>query len=161
MEFSFEQEVAAARPRVELAYVSASFYEALGGLPNLGVREVLECRREGSVTTLRVRLAFTGQVSGPARAIVDASKLTWVTTTTMTEGTHRSAFELLPDFYRDQVSCAGTYRFDELDQTTRITMAGDLTVKVPFFGRTAEEAIADGFRQNLAGQAAVLQTWEP
>ncbi len=161
MRFAFDQDVNAPRDLVERAYVSESFYEALGGLPNLGVRQVLERTERSGVVTIRVRLAFTGRVSGPARAIVDPSQLTWVTTTTTTTGDHQSRFEMVPDKYGDRVWCRGTYRFAQIDGGTGVTMEGDLVVKLPFIGHRAEEAIADGFRENLAGQASVLETWTP
>jgi hypothetical protein len=159
--FDFAQVIGARRDVVEAAYVDPAFYEELGRLPDLGVREVLDRSESDRVVRLRVRFAFTGQVSGAARAVVDPARLTWVTVSTTHLDEHRTTFEMIPDHYPDRLRCQGSYRFEEAPgadgAATRQLVEGDLSVRVPLVGRKVERAIVSGLRDNFGAQAALLE----
>jgi len=79
--FSAEQSITAPRDAVEAAFVDPGFYAALGELSAIRPPEVLEQRVEGAddnFVHLRVQYAFSGNLSGPARAVLDPARLTWV-----------------------------------------------------------------------------------
>jgi hypothetical protein len=159
--FEIEQSVGAPPDVVVATYADPEFYASMAAIPELGLREVLEHRgpdEQGQVE-VAVRLAFTGNVSGAARKFVDPEKLTWVTRTTVRPAEHDMPFVMEPDHYQDRLTCSGNYRFESDGPDTRMVVSGDLEVHLPFVGRAAERAIADGFRRHVADEAALVVEW--
>ncbi len=160
MRFDLEQAVAAPLGVVEAAYLDPRFYEALDGAPGLSVTGTGQPEHDGDRTTIRVRFAYTGEVSRAVRAVVDPSHLTWVTVLTGRPGTHVVTFEIVPDHHRDLLHCRGGYRFAAAPgDATHQEVGGELSVRVPLMGRAAERAIVSGFAQHLEAAADVLATW--
>jgi hypothetical protein len=161
--FDYAQSVAAPRHVVEAAYVDAGFYGTIAPSSALAVLGVLDRTADDGVVTLRIRLAFTGEVAPAVRAFVDPARLTWVTVITQCTGAHRSTFEIQPDHYPGLLQCRGDYRYLEQPggASTRVEAGGELAVKAPIVGRAAERAIAAGFRDHLADEAAALAVWRP
>src|SRR5437763_92417 len=78
--FSVEQSIDAPRDAVEAAFLEPAFYAALGDMSAIRPPEVVERRVEGPGDNLvhrRVQYAFSGTLSGPARALLDPARLTW------------------------------------------------------------------------------------
>ncbi len=163
MKFSVEQSIAAPRHTVEAAFLEPGFYAALGELPAIRPPEVLERRVEGpdgNLVHLRVQYAFSGNLSGPARAVLDPARLTWVDHSTFDRAAHRMDFEIVPDHYADRLQCQGSYRFEPAgDRVTRQLMGGDLRVRYPVVGGVVERAIVVGMRQHLGEEARILERW--
>ncbi|HEX4539997.1 MAG TPA: DUF2505 family protein [Acidimicrobiales bacterium] len=163
MRFSLEQSIAAPRDAVEAAFLDPGFYAALGELSAIRPPEVLEQRVEGpdgNLVHLRVQYAFAGNLSGPARAVLDPDRLTWVDHSTFDRGAHRIDFEIVPDHYADRLQCEGWYRFEpDGEQATRQLMGGDLRVRYPVVGGLVERAIIVGMRQHLGEEARILERW--
>jgi hypothetical protein len=161
--FSVEQSIAAPRDAVEAAFVDPDFYAALGELSAIRPPEVLERRVEGpddNLVHLRVQYAFSGNLSGPARAVLDPSRLTWADHSTFDRSAHRMDFEIVPDHYGDRLQCRGWYQFERAgDRATRQLMGGDLRVRYPVVGALVERAIIAGMRQHLGEEARILERW--
>ncbi len=106
-----------------------------------------------------MRYRFTGSVSSAVRAVIDPSKISWVTRTDIDKADHRSSFVVLPDYYPDRLDCSGTFTFTEAGSSpdaTVITIAGDLKVHVFLVGRTVEQLIVNGLRAYLGAEIASL-----
>lgn len=163
MRFSVDQPIAAPRDAVEAAFVDPGFYAALGELSGIRPPEVLERRAEGAegnLVHLRVQYAFAGNLSGPARAVLDPDRLTWVDHSTFDRTAHRIEFEIVPDHYADRLQCDGWYQFEPAgEQATRQLMEGDLRVRYPVVGALVERAIVVGMRQHLGEEARILERW--
>ena len=163
MRFSVGQAIAAPRSAVEAAFLDEGFYQALGGLSGIGVPQVLERRpdaRDGNLVHLEVRYAFSGNLSGPARAVLDPDRLTWVDRSTFDRTAHRIDFEMIPDHYGDRFECRGSYRFEVVDdRTTRQVMEGDLRVRYPVVGAVVERALIVGLREHIDEEARLLERW--
>jgi hypothetical protein len=161
--FSIEQSIAAPRDAVEGAFLDPRFYAALGELSAIRPPEVLERRAEdpdGNIVHLRVQYAFAGSLSGPARAVLDPDRLTWVDHSTFDRAAHRIDFEIVPDHYADRLRCAGWYQFEpDGELATRQLMGGDLRVRYPVVGGLVERAIVVGMRQHLGEEARILERW--
>jgi hypothetical protein len=157
--FSVQQTIDAPFAVVQGAFLDRRFYEALDDSPNLAVRDVLDRTERGSVVEIRVRFAFTGNVSSAVRAIVDPAKLSWVTVIRFDSASDRWDFELIPDHYPDRLKSQGTYRLLAKGDQTMRTTEGDLKIRVPLFGSTAERSIISGFREHLEREAQLLTTW--
>jgi hypothetical protein len=161
--FSVDQSIAAPRDAVEAAFLDPGFYAALGELPAIAPPQVLERRAEGTdgkLVHLRVQYAFSGSLSGPARAVLDPARLTWVDHSTFDREAHRIEFEIVPDHYSDRLQCRGSYEFEESgERATRQLMLGDLRVRYPIVSGLVERALVAGLRQNIGEQARILERW--
>jgi hypothetical protein len=161
--FSVEQSIAAPREAVEAAFLDPRFYAALGALSAIRPPEVLERRVEGpdgNLVHLRVQYAFAGNLSGPARAVLDPDRLTWIDSSTFDRAAHRIEFAIVPDHYADRLQCEGWYQFEpDGEHTTRQLMGGDLRVRYPVVGGLVERGIIVGMRQHLGEEARILERW--
>jgi hypothetical protein len=158
MRFDFEELVDAPTDVVEEAFTDPAFYESIKCSSALAVREVVGRSEEDGAVTLRIRFAFTGDVSSAVRRFVDPARLTWVTAITQRSGVPGSSFDILPDHYPGLLKCQGAYRYGAQPGggTTLLGASGDLSVKVPIVGRPAERAIAQGFHDFVGDQARAL-----
>jgi hypothetical protein len=160
VDFSVEQPIAAPRHAVEAAFVDPGFYQVLGDMAGIRTPEVLERRVDGNLVHLRVQYAFAGDLSGPARAVLDPSRLTWVDQSTFDRAAHRIDFEILPDHYADRLQCRGWYRFEANgEKATTQLMGGDLRVRYPIVGGLVERALVLGLREHLGEEARILERW--
>jgi hypothetical protein len=139
------------------AFASDELYSRLGDLPKLGRPQVLEHTRDGDVVELRIRYAFTGDLSAAARAVLDPAKLTWVEESTHDLTSRIARFTLVADHYRDRISCSGSYRFEATGDGTVRRTEGDLKVKAMLVGRLVEEAIISGLREHQQAEVAVVE----
>ena len=157
MEFSATERIGAPRDAVEAALADPAYYESLGSkLGSLERPELLGSSVSGGIVELKVRYAFAGDLSGAARLVVDANKLTWVIHTRLDLATHSAVLDVVPDHYGDLLVCDAVVRFDEEAGETIETVVGTLDVRVPFVGAAAERAIIDSFVKHLEGEAAAL-----
>lgn len=159
MHFEFDQVIRAPRDKILEAYCDPSFYEALASMPKLGRPELLERVVEHDAVRLKVRFAFTGEVSAAVRAVVDPEKLTWVTDTIVRPATGTIAFVVVPDHYPDRMTASGIDRFVDEGVVTRRLTTREVRVRVPIVGSSAERGIVNGYREHLAGEAELLEEW--
>jgi hypothetical protein len=163
MQFSVDEMIAAPRHAVEAAFIEPRFYAALGEMSAIRPPELLERRFDGpndNLVHLRVQYAFSGNLSGPARAVLDPARLTWVDQSTFDRAAHRIDFEIVPDHYSDRLECRGWYAFEPAgEQATRQVMGGELRVRYPVVGGLVERAIIVGMRQHVGEEARILERW--
>jgi hypothetical protein len=159
MRFRTDQRYDAEPDRVAAAYADPALYASFTDLPRAGRPEVLAHRAgdDGSVD-LEVRWAFTAELSGAARAVIDPARLTWVERSRHDVGARHVRFEMVADHYADRFSCTGTYRFEPAagGGTIRV-VEGDLRVKAPLVGRAVESAIVSGLEEQLRAEVAAVE----
>lgn len=162
MRFVVDQPIAAPCDRVEQALVDPAYYRALAAMPNIGEPEVLELSERVGRVDLRVRFAYTADLSGPARKVLDPTKLTWVVESSVDLASHMTTFRMLPDHYGDRIECHGAYTLRaDGSQATIQHIEGDLRVHYPIIGKLAERSIVTGLKDHMAQEAAVLERWHP
>ena len=110
MNFRIEQPIAAPCARVIAVSADPDFYVRRGESEKVRPPEIVERTQDGDTVRLSIRYAFTGDLSGAARAILDPSQLTWVVETDLSTTTGDAVFRLRPDHYADRLSCDGAYR---------------------------------------------------
>lgn len=159
MRFEIEQRFSAPLIDVEAAFYDPALLEPIAALSPLGRPELLEQVENGPTVRRRIRYAFTGHLSGAARAVVDPHRLTWVEVSVLDRTTHRTEIEIVPDHYRDRLHCAATVTMHEQDGVTRRVTQGDLRVTVAFVGARVEHAIVAGLRKHAAAEEQVVQGW--
>jgi hypothetical protein len=145
------------------AYGSPAFYEGRPSREDIAVREVVRHEAAADRILLEVRFAFTGSVSPAVRAVVEPSKLSWITRTELLPAEARSSWVVRPDHYPDRLSARGTYRFEERDEgpdSTDVEVEGDLKIRVPIVGRSVERVIVSGLRAYIADEVARIPDWE-
>ncbi len=157
MELHLDQRIAAPRAQVLEALVDPDFYASVGSVNNVAAPEVLQISVQGSTAQLEVRYGFSGELSGPAKAALDAAKLTWVIHTTLDLEAATASLEVVPDHYQDLLSCSGGYDLLLEGEATLEQVDATLEVHFPFVARAAEQAIARGFEAHLAAEAAALE----
>jgi len=108
---------------------------------------------------MKIRFSFSGEVSSAVRAVVNPDKLTWVTEMTVRPAAGTIEFVMVPEHYPNRLTASGSDRFVEEDHVTRRITQGEIRVHVPLLGSAAERAIVSGFREHLAGEAALLEEW--
>ena len=158
MRFEIAQEFSGPPDAVARIYTEPRFYELLGGFPKLGHPEVLDRREEGSAVHLAVRFRFTGNLSGAVTKVVDPNKLSWVEDSVHDLERLTMMFRMKPDHYADRLRSEGTARCQPngAGGTRRLT-EGELAVRVPLVGRSAEGAIVSGLREHLAAEVQVVE----
>jgi hypothetical protein len=158
MKFSIGQNVAVAPDVAVAAYASPAFYQGRESSGDISLVEVVSHEETGTWASIDVRYRFTGSVSSAVRAVIDPTKMSWVTHTEIDQSERRTTFTVLPDFYPDRLACSGTFRFDEGagPDSAVITIAGDLTVHVFLVGRTVEQLIVTGLRKYLEAEVLTL-----
>jgi hypothetical protein len=137
--------------------VDPDFVPRLAALPRVEP-QLLDHRAEGRVVRQRVRYRFTGDLPGAVTAVLDPDRLTWVDDVAYDLAQATSSFRIVPDHYPQRLSCAGTMRFvGQGDRSTR-RVHGELRVRYPLVGRTAERAILAGIEEHLAAEVDLIRT---
>jgi len=127
-------------------------------LPDLSRPEVVKSGIEGTTKVLLLRYEYIGQIDPIARRIVGNRKLTWIQelrldTQTFT-GTLSFSAEQDAKRLNGEAEVAITAAGDGALSRRRI--AGDLHVRVPLVGSTAERRIVPGLVRRLDVEAAAL-----
>lgn len=157
MEFEASFEIAAPRAEVLAAMGEPTYYEHLATrVTSIEQPELLHTELTDGVLHLSVRYAFSGDLSGPAKMVIDSSKLTWTINTVLDLATHRAVLDIVPDHYGDLVVAEAAVTFEERGTATIESIAGSLEVKIPLFGAAAERAIVDGLLRHLGTEAQAL-----
>ncbi len=142
------------------AYVDPDLFAHLHDNPDLGRPELLERVDEGDTVRLRVRYAFTGELSPPLTAVVEPSRITWVEVSTFDRGTNTTEFHIVADHYPDRIRCSGRVELhDDGAGGARRIAVGKLGVSVPFIGGKIERAVLEGLVGQAATQARVVGEW--
>ena len=145
------------RETVEEAFVDPAFYDTLGEMPNIKAPDLLEREEDGDQVLLRFRYAFSGDLPPAARRVLDPGRMTWIHEETIFRQEHRSEFEMIPEYYKNKMTCSGGYRLEDMGGDTNQRLEGDLIIRYPLVGRLVELAIVSGLRQNLAQEARLLE----
>jgi hypothetical protein len=159
MKFAFEQRFAHPLADVERALLDEGFIASMASLPKLGAPQVLGRDVAGPVVTLRVRYAFTGDVSATVRRVVDPARLTWVELSTTDTSTHTSTFTVLPDNYGSLLKCSGTYELTATSTGSEREARGEMRVNVPLVGGKVERVIVSGMEEHAQAEADLVDSW--
>ena len=156
MHFEVEHEFPAPPAQVADVLCDAAFHTQLD-LPDLSRPEVLESSVDGTSRLLRLRYEYIGRIDPIARKIVAGRKLTWIQelrldTSTYTGTLSFSAEEDAGRLYGTAEVAIATFG----EERSRRHIAGDLHVRVPLVGGTAERRIVPGLVRRLDVEAAAL-----
>jgi Protein of unknown function (DUF2505) len=157
--FSINQSVAVTPAMAVAAYANPVFYGDRPPSGDISLVEVVSHEDSGSTALIEIRYRFTGSVSSAVKAVIDPTKISWVTRTEIDKDRCRTTFTVLPDHYPDRLDCSGSFVFASGDagpDSTLITIEGDLKVHVFLVSRSAEQLIVKGLRAYLEAEVATL-----
>jgi hypothetical protein len=110
--FQLDQRFAGSPDEVMAAYTDPALYDRMVGLSRVDPPTVLDVVPEGDIVVMRVRFRFIADLPGPAKAIIEPTKLTWIDETRYDLVAHTASTRLLPDHYPDRLRAAATSRFE-------------------------------------------------
>jgi hypothetical protein len=156
MRFEVSHEFAASVAAVCGVLLDASFQRALV-LPDLSLPEVLDESAEGTARFLKLRYEFVGSLDPIAKRVIGARKLTWIQEMRLDSAS--GVGSLLFSAEADPKKLFGSARVTLIarDGGTTRTVAGDLFVKVPLIGGTAERKIVPGLVRRLDVEAEAVR----
>jgi hypothetical protein len=127
-------------------------------LPDLGRPEVVEHTADGPVRVLRLRYEYTGRLDPIARRVVGGGKLTWVQELRLDTSAFTGTLTYHADEQADRFNAEAEVTLVPLDGDARARrrIAGDLHIRIPLVGGTAEKKIVPGVVRRLDVEAAAL-----
>jgi hypothetical protein len=157
--FTVDQRVPHPPAAVMAAYADPALYAAMVGLARVDRPEVLGVERTGDTALVRVRYRFVADLPGPALAVIDPAKLTWVDETRYDLAAGTSSTRLLPDHYPDRLRAAASSTFapdPAVPGGTIRRVTGELTVKAPLVGGRVDTPNVEGLKEHLVEEARVV-----
>jgi Protein of unknown function (DUF2505) len=126
-------------------------------LPDLSRPEVVEHTASGSERLLRLRYEFVGHLDPIARRLLAGRRLTWVQELRLDTTTGVGRLSFAAEAEPDRMYGSASVTLLALDDArTRRTVEGDLFVRVPVVGGTAERRIVPGLVRRLDVEADAL-----
>jgi hypothetical protein len=126
-------------------------------LPDLSLPTVVDQADDGRSRRLKLRYEYVGQLDPIARKVIGGRQLTWIQElrldTTTFAGTLTFSAEAAPDRLNGQADLA---LVADGDAKCRRRISGDLHVRMPLIGGTAERRIVPGLLIRLYVEAAAL-----
>jgi hypothetical protein len=125
-------------------------------LPDLSLPEIVEHQVDGSVRLLRLRYEYVGSLDPIARRVIGSRKLTWLQElrldTTDLRGTLTFSAEADPKKLNGEAEIS----IVAADGGSTRHIRGDLHVRVPLIGGTAEKKITPGLVRRLDVEAEAM-----
>ena len=126
-------------------------------LPDLSLPSVLEHIDDGTTRVLRLRYQYVGQLDPIARKVIAGRNLTWIQELRLDTTTYHGTLTFSAEAAPDRLNGKADLRLvGDGDARCRRTIAGDLHVRVPLIGSTAEHRIVPGLLNRLDVEAAAL-----
>jgi hypothetical protein len=155
--FSVEHQLPGPAPAVAAILCDPSFHTSLD-LPDVGRPEVLEHVKTAAGCHLQLRYAYTGQIDAWAKKLIGSRSLSWIqefdVDTTTGKGTLTFGAEADRNRLQGEAQIDCTPSDDGTTTTQRI--AGELRVKMPLVGGTAERKLVPGVVRRLDVMADAL-----
>ena len=127
-------------------------------LPDVTLPEVIFSERTGSIGTLRLRYEFVGHLDPIARRLVGTRALTWVQELQLDAVNGRGTLSIAVDGEPDRVRGHATVAIEPVATGSARRIAGDLQIRVPLVGGTAERRIVPGIVSRLDMEATAARS---
>jgi hypothetical protein len=126
-------------------------------LPDLSRPEVVASSVAGTTHVLRLRYGYIGQLDPIARNILSGRKLTWIQELRLDTATYSGTLSFSAEADASRLNGAASVAIVAVEsECSRRRIAGDLHVRVPLVGSTAERRIVPGLVRRLDVEAAAL-----
>jgi hypothetical protein len=149
MHFEVQHELSGPPAAVGAILCDPAFHQGLE-LPDVSAPEVVEHSTSGASCVCKLRYEFTGHLDPIAQKVVAGRKLEWNQDLKLDCETGRGTLGFSASVDPKRLNGEATIALDPLDGTrTRLTIAGDLRVRIPLLGGRAEKAIVPGVVRRL------------
>ena len=155
MRFDAEHHFQGSPSAVIAVLANPDFYTGLD-LPDLSRPVVLEQRREGPISVVRLRYEFVGSLDPLARRLLGNRKLTWAQETSVDQSTNSGQLHFGAE--ADPRRLHGSAQFVVVDDGAGAVrrLSGELVVAVPVVGPRAEKKIVPGLLRRLDIEAQAV-----
>jgi hypothetical protein len=154
--FDAEHEFAGTRRAVALILTDPEFQARLD-LPDLSRPEVEAREETGSQRTLKLRYEFVGSLDPIARRLLAGRRLTWIQTLVLDTTTGIGSLAFAAEAEPRRLYGNASIRLEAIDaDRTRRRIDGEMFVKVPVVGGTAERRIVPGLVRRLDIEAEAV-----
>ena len=156
VQFRVEHEFPGARKAVADILCDPAFHIRLE-LPDLSRPEVVEQSTSGTERILRLRYEFVGQLDPIARRLLAGRRLTWIQELRLDTATYVGRLSFAAEAEADRLYGSAEVTLEDLDGArTRRRVVGELFVRVPIVGGSAERRIVPGLVRRLDVEADAL-----
>lgn len=118
-------------------------------LPDVRLLAAVEHRDDGDVAFLTLRFEYTGRLDANVRRLLRGRRLTWVQELAVERGTGEGRLAFAAENAPDRLHGEATFRLHSEEDDTVWDLSGDVKVRVPLVGPSAERAITAGFLDRL------------
>jgi len=125
-------------------------------LPDLARPEVVESSVDGTTRLLRLRYEYIGELNSVAKRIVGSRKLTWLQELRLDVASYTGTLSFSAEEQADRLNGQAAVTIVATDTGATRGIAGDLHVKIPLVGGTAERSIVPGLIRRLDVEAEEL-----
>jgi hypothetical protein len=154
--FDAEHEFAGSPRAVALILTDPDFQTRLD-LPDLSRPEVEETTETGSERTLKLRYEFRGSLDPVARRLLGSRRLTWLQTLMLDVATGLGSLAFAAEAEPSRLYGHASIRLEAIGAgRTRRRIDGEMFVKVPLVGGTAERRIVPGLVRRLDIEAEAV-----
>jgi hypothetical protein len=155
VKFSVTHEFAASPGEVIAVLCDPEFHTHLD-LPDLSRPEVVEADTDAPVRVLVLRYEFVGHLDAVAKKLLGNRKLTWRQELRMDTTTASGTLSFAAEADPNKLSGDATVVLEKKGDGTTRGIDGELRVRVPLIGGTAEKRIVPGLVRRLGVEAAAL-----
>ena len=154
MHFEVEHEFPGSRARVADVLCDPAFQTKLD-LPDLSRPEVVASSVDGTTRLLRLRYEYIGQIDPIAQKVIGGRKLTWIQELRLDTATYTGTLSFSAEEDSSRVNGEAEVAITAVDGDVRSRrrIAGDLHIRVPLIGSTAERKIVPGLVRRLDVEA--------
>ena len=157
MRFEVEHAFDADAASLTAVWLDPAFHLALD-LPDVSRPKLVTDTRDGTQHTLDLRYEFVGHVDPIVNKLLAGRPLAWRQRLIFDTASRRGTLSVVSEDGAERLKASGLIALDEVgDHSTRRTMRGDLRVRVPVVGGTAERRIVPGLLARLDVEAAALR----
>jgi hypothetical protein len=155
MHFEVEHEFPGSRAQVADVLCDPEFQSQLD-LPDLSRPEVVASSVDGTVRLLKLRYEYIGQLDPIARKVIGGRTLTWIQELRLDTATYTGVLSFSAEADADRVNGEAEVAITAVDGDVRSRrrIAGDLHIRVPLIGGTAERKVVPGLVRRLDVEAA-------
>ncbi len=155
MKFSVDHDFPAAPARVIEILCDPAFQEQLD-LPDLSRPTVVDASTNGTTRVLTLRYEFVGHLDPIAEKVLGNRRLTWRQELRMDTASLRGTLTFSAEADPNRMYGSATITLEATANGAHRDIDGELIVKVPLVGRTAERKIVPGLVRRLDIEAAAL-----
>jgi len=147
--FRAEHEFAGTPQAVALILTDPEFHAGLE-LPDLSLPEVEAEEATGTERTFKLRYEFVGSLDPIARRLLAGRRLTWLQTLVLDTASGAGSLTFAAEAEPSRLYGSASIRLEAIDAThTRRWIEGEMFVKFPLVGGTAERRIVPGLVRRL------------